>query len=80
MSVIEMNVKLKKIECMCHALRAFLEEKKEKDIDNYEIGFEYVIASLFPTVYDNIINEIKKQYTLGYIEGQKSIEEKIEKK
>lgn len=80
MSTINMSVKLTKIENMCHTLRTFLKEKKEEDIENYEIGFEYVIASLFPGVYDNIINELKRQYTIGFIKGQNSIEEKFEKK
>lgn len=77
MATIDMKVGITKIEKMCFALRKFLEEKGEENIDDYEIGFEYVIASLFPGVYDNIINELKKQYTLGYIEGQKSTEDKI---
>lgn len=71
-----MTVKLQKIEDMCHALRE-CEYLSDKIDENYEISFEYVIASLFPNIYDNIINELKRQYTLGYIEGQKSNQEKI---
>ena len=34
-----------------------------------EISFEFVIASLFPKVYENIKEELRKQYTLGYAAG-----------
>jgi hypothetical protein len=45
--------------------------------DNVEISFEFIIASLFPTSWYNIQTELSRQYTLGYIQGQKDTEEKI---
>ena len=34
-----------------------------------EVSFELVIGSLFPDVYKNIKEELRRQYTLGYSEG-----------
>jgi hypothetical protein len=35
--------------------------------ENAEISFEFIIASLFPTSWENIQNALKHQYTQGYI-------------
>ena len=40
------------------------------DNEKTEISFEFIIASLFPTCWKNIQNEMSRQYTLGYISGQ----------
>ena len=34
-----------------------------------DISFEYIIGSCFPTVYQNIIDKLKEEHTLGFIEG-----------
>ena len=44
-----------------------LEDKNTQPNDN--IKFEFIIGSCFPTVYQNIRDEMKKQYTQGYIDG-----------
>lgn len=51
-------------------------EKLEKDamqrninFDEIQISFEYLVGSFFPTVIDNIYNEVNQQYTLGYLAG-----------
>ena len=36
-----------------------------------EISFEFLIGSCFPHVLQNIKEEMRRQYTLGYVEGQK---------
>ena len=54
------KVKVDKIERMCETLK----KKKLK-----EVSFELVIGSLFPDVYKNIKEELRRQYTLGYSEG-----------
>lgn len=41
------------------------------------ITFEYLIGSFFPTITNNIQNEMKRQYTLGYIAGQKDKKDDI---
>ncbi len=36
-----------------------------------ELRFELVMSSLFPDIMDNIKEEMRRQYTLGYAEGLK---------
>ena len=36
-----------------------------------EISFEFLIGSCFPHVLQNIKEEMRRQYTLGYVEGKK---------
>ena len=40
-----------------------------------ELRFELVVGSLFPDIMDNIKEEMRRQYTLGYIEGQKEVKD-----
>ena len=42
---------------------------KEKHIK--EVSFEFVVGSLFPTALKNIKEEMRRQYTLGFVEGRK---------
>jgi len=35
-----------------------------------EITFEFLVGSCFPDIMNNIKEEIRKQYTKGYIDGQ----------
>lgn len=57
------TVKLSKVKRMIETL-----EKRNHDNIDMDLSFEYVLASLFPTCLDNIKNEMKKQYTLGYMQ------------
>ena len=43
--------------------------------ENVEVSFEFIIASLFPTSWNNIQSALTHQYTLGYIQGQKDEQE-----
>lgn len=54
------KVQVKKIKRMCKLL---------SDNGIKETSFEFIIASLFPKVYENIKEELRKQYTLGYAAG-----------
>ncbi len=36
-----------------------------------EVSFEFLVGSCFPNVMDNIKEEMRRQYTMGYVEGQK---------
>ena len=42
-----------------------------KDNKQDEFSFEFLVGSLFPDIMNNIKEEMRRQYTLGYIEGQK---------
>jgi hypothetical protein len=43
--------------------------------ENVEVSFEFIIASLFPTSWNNIQSALTHQYTLGYIQGRKDEQE-----
>lgn len=45
--------------------------KAIKDHQMKEISFEFLVGSCFPKAMENIKEEMRRQYTLGYIEGQK---------
>lgn len=47
--------------------------------DDIEISFELIIASLFPTSWKNIQNDLNHQYTKGYIQGRIDKEKEMEK-
>jgi hypothetical protein len=38
--------------------------------EDTEVSFEFIIASLFPTSWKNIQEEMNRQYTKGYIQGR----------
>lgn len=42
--------------------------------ENVEVGFEFIIASLFPTSWQNIQEALSQQYTQGYMQGYKDAE------
>ena len=47
--------------------------------EDTEISFEFIIASLFPTSWKNIQEEMKRQYTKGYIQGHLDKERETQK-
>ena len=58
----DLKVEAKKL----HKLDKIVKEKHIK-----EVSFEFIVGSLFPTALKNIKEEMRKQYTLGFAEGQK---------
>ena len=40
-----------------------------------EVSFEFLVGSCFPKALENIKEEMRRQYTLGYVEGQKEVKE-----
>ena len=63
------NVYVSDLEKLAKKIRSVTGEK------NVEVTFEFIIASLFPTSWNNIQSELTRQYTLGYIQGQKDQEQ-----
>lgn len=56
--------------------------KKVRDVvgtDDTEVTFEFIIASLFPTSWNNIQKALSHQYTQGYIQGRIDKEEEIKR-
>ena len=47
--------------------------------ENAEISFEFIIASLFPTSWKKIQEEMSRQYTKGYIQGRLDKERESQK-
>ena len=47
--------------------------------ENTEVSFEFIIASLFPTSWKNIQEEMNRQYTKGYIQGRLDKERETQK-
>ena len=47
--------------------------------ENAEISFEFIIASLFPTSWKNIQEEMNRQYTRGYMQGRLDKEKENQK-
>ena len=66
------TVKFSRLKRMVNSLE--LHNKEDVDMD---ISFEYIIASLFPSCYNNIQDELKRQYTLGYMQGIKESKENL---
>jgi hypothetical protein len=46
-------------------------DKIVKDGNIKEVSFEFLIGSCFPKALQNIKEEMRRQYTLGYTEGLK---------
>lgn len=44
-----------------------------KDTNMKEVSFEFLVGSCFPKALQNIKEEMRRQYTLGYAEGQKDV-------
>ena len=53
-------------------------ETEEINIDEMEVSFDYIVGSLFPTVYKNIMDEITRKYGEGYIQGREDMKNEIE--
>ena len=49
-------------------------DKIIKDTNMKEVSFEFLIGSCFPKALQNIKEEMRRQYTLGYTEGLKKNE------
>lgn len=56
----------------CYTIKRQI-DKMAKSINNLspdtKVSLEFVLTALFPTVWHNIQEEMKKQYTQGYLEG-----------
>jgi len=46
-------------------------DKIVKDNNMKEVSFEFLVGSCFPNALQNIKEEMRRQYTLGYTEGLK---------
>ena len=44
---------------------------------NEEVSFEFVVGSLFPHVLNNIKEELRRQYTVGYAAGLEANKDEV---
>lgn len=51
--------------------------KETTDSAETEISFEFLLASLFPTCWNNIQAELGRQYALGYMAGQEDYRKEV---
>ncbi len=58
-------IKLSDVERMVKSVRANI---GDADVD---LSFEFMLTSFFPTCWNNVQDALNRQYTLGYIAGQK---------
>ena len=58
----DLKVEAKKL----HKISKIVKEKNMK-----EVSFEFLVGSCFPKALQNIKEEMRRQYTLGYSEGLK---------
>ena len=53
-------------------------ERNNKDKEDFDVAFEYIIASCFPRVWENIQKVLADEHTKGYIEGREDMKNEIE--
>ena len=51
-----------------------IEKNNDEDVD---VTFEYMIASCFPRVWNNIQKRLSYEHTQGYIQGREDAENEI---
>lgn len=69
----DQNTILEEITVDIERLDKIYEIAKESGLK--QISFEYLVGSCFPKVLENIKEEMRLQYTLGFIAGQGILEE-----
>ena len=44
---------------------------KKNTIEDVDLSLEFILTAFFPTCWNNVQAALNRQYTLGYIAGQK---------
>ena len=65
------SIYLSDLEKLAKKIRSITEQ------EDAEIGFEFMIATLFPTSWKNIQDTLSQQYIKGYIQGQADKEKEL---
>lgn len=69
------TVKLSRIQEVLRPIRKHIRDLGHKDCD---VGFEYLIAALFPEQINQLQENLKDAYSKGYMDGYKAKEEENE--
>lgn len=59
-------------------IEIFENRMNEEDVEDAIVPFEYLIGSLYPKIYHNIMETINKKYGEGYIQGRQDMKNEIE--
>ena len=59
-------------------VKKLIEKIETTQSEETRLSFEFVIGSLFPTIYNNIMDSIKDAYTQGFIDGTNQGKEKVD--
>ena len=65
------NIKLTQLEKLVQKIKA---SYSPEDTEQIEVSFELLVGSLYPTLYQNVMESIKDAYTQGVIDGMKERE------
>lgn len=65
------NIYLSDLEKLTNKIRQVVKD------EDAEVSFELIIASLFPTSWQNIQKALSDQYTKGYIQGRLDKEKEL---
>lgn len=68
------TIKLSQLKRIIAAWEAIKCKDSDEDV---EMTIEYLIGSCFPGLWKKFQDNIREQYTLGYIEGTKDTEQRI---
>ena len=60
------SIKLSDVEKMVNTI------KRDCGDADVELTFEFILTAFFPNCWNNIQTALNRQYTLGYIDGQKN--------
>jgi chromosome segregation and condensation protein ScpB len=61
------KVKLSTVKAAIKQIEEHYQDCPER-LEEVEITFEYLVGSFFPKIVENIQKEMKRQYTLGYLQ------------
>ena len=65
-------IKLSDVEKMVRAI------KKDAGDNDVDLSLEFILTAFFPTCWNNMQAALNRQYTLGYIAGQKDAQVALE--
>lgn len=65
-------IKLSDVEKMVEAI------KKDVGDSDVDLSLEFILTAFFPTCWNNMQAALNRQYTLGYIAGQKDVQVALE--
>jgi hypothetical protein len=73
------NIKLSRIKHIIESVEKHFQEEPDR-IEDIELSFEFIIGSLYPDVYKNIMDTLNSEHTRGYIQGYKDAKAEMEGK